>query len=250
MFLWSFCIIYTIIFFCFTRLIFCKIAIKLLSTIKTLVVNHQNTISFISHNENTIFKNYMQVSCCESLEFLVPQFFWISWITIIQKLTSSKKLWNIILIHTSYEYINKILSPRTCEKIKIKIGPNKIQIFQSYSSVYMPINSSFKPAANKIFELQSHKTNSIWKHDKHTSSICLVLTLACSSSFMTVARSFSVRCFSSWRTFSSSRASLTSSVSWSSSDPAPASSRALESSVNKLNKKKRKVETELRESWS
>lgn len=48
----------TIIFFCFTRLIFCKIAIKLLSTIKTLVVNHQNTISFISHNENTIFKNY------------------------------------------------------------------------------------------------------------------------------------------------------------------------------------------------
>lgn len=112
----------------------------------------------------------------------------------------------------------------------------------------MPINSSFKPAANNIFELQSHKTNSIWKHDKHTSSICLVLTLACSSSFMTVARSFSVRCFSSWRTFSSSRASLTSSVSWSSSDPAPASSRALESSVNKLEKKERKVETELRES--
>lgn len=105
----------------------------------------------------------------------------------------------------------------------------------------MPINSSFKPAANKIFELQSHKTNSIWKHDKHTSSICLVLTLACSSSFMTVARSFSVRCFSSWRTFSSSRASLTSSVSWSSSDPAPASSRALESSVNKLKKKKEKL---------
>lgn len=124
----------TIIFFCFTRLIFCKIAIKLLSTIKTLVVNHQNTISFISHNENTIFKNYMQVSCCESLEFLVPQFFWISWITIIQKLTSSKKLWNIILIHTSYDYINKILSPRTCEKIKTKIGPNKIQIFNN--SVY------------------------------------------------------------------------------------------------------------------
>lgn len=109
----------------------------------------------------------------------------------------------------------------------------------------MPINSSFKPAANKIFELQSHKTNSIWKHDKHTSSICLVLTLACSSSFMTVARNFSVRCFSSWRTFSSSRASLTSSVSWSSSDPAPASSRALESSVNKLNKKKEK----LKQNW-
>lgn len=93
----------------------------------------------------------------------------------------------------------------------------------------------------RFLKLQSHKTNSIWKHDKHTSSICLVLTLACSSSFMTVARSFSVRCFSSWRTFSSSRASLTSSVSWSSSDPAPASSRALESSVNKLKKKKEKL---------
>ena len=60
----------------------------------------------------------------------------------------------------------------------------------------------------------------------------LVLTLACSSSFMTVARNFSVLCFSSWSTFSSSRASLTSSDSCNSSDPAPASSRALESSAS------------------
>lgn len=144
-----------IILFCYKRLIFyflfflffggvgvgvgakakgAKIAKKLLSTFKT------------KSPSSVIMKTLLLKVTIK----LLSQFSWFSWIPLIHKFTSSKKLWNIVSIHTSYEYINKIWSPWTCEKIKNKNWPQQNSNFSTI--VFIPINGSFKAAWNKIFE--------------------------------------------------------------------------------------------------